>query len=525
MSLKNRLAMAPMTRDRATPEGVPTASNATYYAQRAPFGLIVTEGTQPSDDGQGYLLTPGIYTEEQIVGWKLVTDAVHAAGGRIYIQLMHVGRMAHLSITPHGRQPVAPSAVRPAGKMMTASGPQNLPEPRALSLGEIAQTIGDFRHAASCAIAAGADGVEIHAANGYLPHQFLSENANRRTDAYGGSIKNRIRFSVEVAAAVAEEIGADRTAIHLSPGNTLNDIVEGDTASLYDALMTQLAPLHLAFLSLVQAEDEEMLRSIRRAWPTAMLVNRQNRPRADIAIDVDAGIADMASVGRFALANSDLVLRLQTDAKLNEADQNTFYGGGERGYTDYPTSSVSPNGSTRAHTNGRVASAKAIPADDLSRNLTLVGPDEDAKLQHIALAGDIYTLLLTGDDTANKFCLIDMQIPPGGGPAPHRHDLEETFSVLEGECVVTFRGNAVTVRAGETANVPANAPHFIHNDSDKPAHVLCTCAPAGQDAFFLAVGTPVPNRDSKPPILDAAAKAAMGAKAKSLAAEFVTEFL
>ena len=166
-----------------------------------------------------------------------------------------------------------------------------------------------------------------------------------------------------------------------------------------------------------------------------------------------------------------------------------------------------------------------IPADDLTRNLTLAGPDRDATLQHVALAGDIYTMLLTGADTANKFCLIDMQIPPGGGPAPHRHDFEETFTVLEGEVVVTFRGTAVTVRAGETANVPANAPHFIHNDSDAMAHVLCTCAPAGQDAFFLAVGTPVPSRDSKPPVLDDAAKAATIAKAKALAAEYVTEFV
>jgi quercetin dioxygenase-like cupin family protein len=174
---------------------------------------------------------------------------------------------------------------------------------------------------------------------------------------------------------------------------------------------------------------------------------------------------------------------------------------------------------------GTTKSAKTIPPDDLSRNLTLVGPEEDAKLKHVALAGGIYTLLLTGEDTANKFCLIDMQIPPGGGPVPHRHDFEETFTVLEGECVVTFRGQKVTVRAGETANVPANAPHFIHNDSDKPAHVLCTCAPAGQDAFFLAVGTPVPSRNSKPPVLDDAAKAAIGAKAKALAADYATEFL
>jgi quercetin dioxygenase-like cupin family protein len=169
--------------------------------------------------------------------------------------------------------------------------------------------------------------------------------------------------------------------------------------------------------------------------------------------------------------------------------------------------------------------AGGIPADDLSRNLTLAGPDEDAKLKHIALAGGIYTLLLTGDDTADKFCLIDMQIPPGGGPVPHRHDFEETFTMLEGECVVTFRGKKVLVRAGETANIPANAPHFIHNESDKPARVLCTCAPAGQDAFFLAVGTPVPSRTSKPPVLDDAAKAAIGAKSKALAAQYKTEFL
>ncbi|HEV2739015.1 MAG TPA: cupin domain-containing protein [Candidatus Elarobacter sp.] len=175
--------------------------------------------------------------------------------------------------------------------------------------------------------------------------------------------------------------------------------------------------------------------------------------------------------------------------------------------------------------NSATQTRTGLPADDLSRNLTLIGPNEDAKLKHVALAGDIYTLLLTGQDTANKFCLIDMQIPPGGGPAPHRHDFEETFSVLEGECVVTFRGKKVTIHAGETANVPANAPHFIHNDSDKMAHVMCTCAPAGQDAFFLAVGTPVPTRESKPPVLDEAAKAAIGAKAKALAADYATELL
>jgi quercetin dioxygenase-like cupin family protein len=171
------------------------------------------------------------------------------------------------------------------------------------------------------------------------------------------------------------------------------------------------------------------------------------------------------------------------------------------------------------------APVSTIPPDDLNRNLTLVGPNEDAKLKHIALAGDIYTMLLTGEDTAGKFCLIDMQIPPGGGPPPHRHDFEETFSVLEGECVVTFRGEKVTVRAGETANVPANAPHFIHNYSDETAHVMCTCAPAGQDAFFLAVGTPVPSRTSPVPTLSDSEVAAQRAKAKELAPQYLTEFV
>jgi N-ethylmaleimide reductase len=182
--LSNRLAMAPMTRSRSTPSGTPTDLNAQYYEQRASFGLIVSEGTQPSDDGQGYLLTPGIYTEEHVTGWRLATDRVHAAGGRLFIQLMHVGRVSHPENTPHHRQPVAPSAVRPAAKMMTAKGLQEMPEPRELTQPEIEGTIRDYRRAARTAIAAGADGVELHGANGYVIHQFLSDNANVRTDSY-----------------------------------------------------------------------------------------------------------------------------------------------------------------------------------------------------------------------------------------------------------------------------------------------------------------------------------------------------
>lgn len=337
ISLEHRLAMAPMTRSRSTPGGVPTELNAEYYAQRASTGLIVTEGTQPSDDGQGYLLTPGIYTDEHIDGWRLVTDAVHEAGGRIVIQLMHTGRVSHPSNTPHGRQPVAPSAAKPDGMMFTASGPQEIPEPRALSEGEIAETVQDFGRAAAAAIRAGADGVEIHGANGYLLHQFLSTNANRRTDHYGGSIGNRIRFADEVASAVADEIGADRTGIRISPGNPFNDIVEEDVPELYGALLETLAPLDLAYLHVAHGGDEDLLRSIRNDWTGALVLNRGGASLDDRVRDVEDGLADVVTVGAMVLANPDLVARLKTGAPLNDPDPSTFYGGDERGYTDYPT--------------------------------------------------------------------------------------------------------------------------------------------------------------------------------------------
>jgi N-ethylmaleimide reductase len=336
LTLSNRLAMAPMTRDRSMPSGAPTDLNAEYYAQRASVGLIITEGTQPSDDGQGYLLTPGIYTEEHIAGWRRVADRVHAAGGRLFIQLMHAGRISHPENTPHHRQPVAPSAVKPAARMFTAKGLQEIPQPRELTREEIDTTIRDFRRAARAAVTAGADGVELHGANGYLIQQFLSDNANLRTDSYGGSIENHIRFGLEVAAAVADEIGAERTGLRISPGNKNNDIVEATTTPLYHAFVAGLAPLKLAYLHVIQAADEELLRWIRLQWPTTLIVNRPGRPREKIAADVDAGLADIASVAAFALANPDLVARLKSGAPLNAPDRATFFGGGERGYTDYP---------------------------------------------------------------------------------------------------------------------------------------------------------------------------------------------
>ena len=337
LTLPQRLAMSPMTRSRATPAGVPSELNAEYYAQRASMGLLISEGTQPSADGQGYPLTPGIHDQAQQSGWQLVADAVHAAGGHLYIQLMHVGRVAHPDNTPEGRQPVAPSAVRAEGMMFTASGPQEMPEPRALSAAEIAHTIADFRTAAALAVGAGADGVEIHGANGYLVHQFLSDNANQRTDQYGGSTQNRARLAVEVAAAVAEEIGADRTGIRLSPGGVLNDIIETETHAVYPHLVGELAKLDLAYLHIMHAGDEELLRTIRDTWPGTLVVNRAGRPREEIGADIDDGLADIASVGALALANPDLVERLKTGAPLNDPDPATFYGGAEHGYTDYPT--------------------------------------------------------------------------------------------------------------------------------------------------------------------------------------------
>jgi N-ethylmaleimide reductase len=334
--LRHRIAMAPMTRNRSAPSGAPTASNVEYYAQRASMALIITEGTQPSPDGQGYPLTPGIHTDEHIAGWRAVVDAVHAKGCRIVVQLMHAGRIAHPSNTPHGRQPVAPSAVRPAGGVFTASGIQPIPEPRALSTQEIAETVADFRRAAAAAVAAGADGVEIHGANGYLPHQFLSSNANRRTDRYGGSVHNRVRFPLEVATAVAEEIGARRTGFRISPGNPFNDIVEHDMEDLYGHLVPALAPLGLAYLHVAHRGDEALLKHIRDDWPGPLLLNRVGADLNTRIQDLEGGLADVITVGKMALANPDLVARIKTGAPLNEPDPTTFYGGDERGYTDYP---------------------------------------------------------------------------------------------------------------------------------------------------------------------------------------------
>ena len=258
----------------------------------------------------------------------------------MFIQLMHVGRIAHPDNTPHHRQPVAPSAIAPRAKMVTAKGRVEIPEPRALSTDEVSSTVADFAHAAKCAIEAGADGVEIHGANGYVVHQFLSSNANRRTDRYGGSRENRIRFALEIATAVAGAIGPKRVGLHISPASKFNDIVEEDVHELYELLATSVAPLGLAYLHYVHQGDDVLLAMLRRRWPTALIVNR---PDADVETrfaDVSSGRADLVSIGKMALANPDLVARLKANAPLNAPDASTFYAGGARGYIDYPTLSA-----------------------------------------------------------------------------------------------------------------------------------------------------------------------------------------
>jgi N-ethylmaleimide reductase len=336
-TLPNRLVMAPMTRSRAKIDGTPGDLAAECYAQRAILGLIVTEGTQPSDDGQGYLATPGIYTPAHIAGWKKVNAAMHDKGGRIFIQIMHAGRMSHPDNTPHHRQAVAPSAIAPGAQMFTATGMKDIPAPRALTREEVRQTVADFRRSARAAIDAGADGVEIHGANSYLIQQFFAPSANIRTDQYGGSIQNRARFAIEVAKAIAEEIGADRTAMRLSPGLTMNGIDEGlEGPDLYRHLVAELGKLGLAYLHVLHTGDERLLGDIRSLWKQSLIVNRPGRSRDQVGADVASGLADLEAYGQMVLANPDFVNRLKSDAPMNEADRSTFFGGSAKGYTDYP---------------------------------------------------------------------------------------------------------------------------------------------------------------------------------------------
>lgn len=338
LNLENRLVMAPMTRSRALPDGTPGVTAAEYYSQRASIGLIITEGTQPSDDGQGYMATPGVYTDAHVEGWKKITTAVHEKNGKIFIQLMHAGRMSHPDNTPHHRQGVAPSAIAPNADMFTPTGMQKAPTPRALTTEEVKQTIKDFAYAAKRAVEAGADGVEIHGANAYLIQQFFAPSSNVRKDEYGGSVENRAKFAIEIAKAIIEEIGADKTAIRLSPGTMMWGIDEGeDGPELYRYLVTELNKLGMAYLHIMHLGNEQLLSDIRELWKGTLIVNRPSRSREQIGQDIATGLADLESYGQMVLANPDLVARLKTDSKLNEPDRNTYFGGNDAGYTDYPS--------------------------------------------------------------------------------------------------------------------------------------------------------------------------------------------
>ncbi len=339
--LSNRIAMAPMTRSRAAEGGTATELTAEYYTQRASGGLLITEGIQPSVLGQGYPDTPGLHTEAQVASWKPVTDAVHRAGGAIFAQLMHTGRIGHPSFLPAGEVPVAPSAVAAQGQVYTHAGPEDFVTPRELGEAEILETIEDFADAARNAIEAGFDGVEIHGANGYLVHQFLAAHANRRTDAWGGDVDGRIRFAVEVATAVANAIGGDRVGMRLSPGGRFNDIQdEVDQADTYGALVAAVAPLGLAYIHVMESADgRELTHDLRAAWPSTFILNPHTggEPTGPAALAlIEDGTTDLVAFGALFLANPDLPARLATGGPFNAPDPASFYGGTHEGYTDYP---------------------------------------------------------------------------------------------------------------------------------------------------------------------------------------------
>ncbi len=343
IAVSNRVVMAPLTRNRATHgNDAPNALNVEYYRQRAGAGLIISEATQISQQGQGYAWTPGMYTAEQVAGWKAVTDAVHAEGGKIVAQLWHVGRISHVSLQPDGQAPVAPSAIPAKGKTYIESGFADVSAPRALRLDELPGIVADYVHAAEQAKAAGFDGIEIHAANGYLLDQFLRDGSNTRQDAYGGSIENRARLTLEVVEAVTRVFPNGQVGIRLSPVTPANDARDSDPQPLFGYLVAKLNEAGIAFIHVIEGATggpRDFLPfdygALRKAFKGAYIAN--NGYDRALAIDaVASGRADAVAFGRLFIANPDLVERLRRDAPLNAPEPSLFYGGDEKGYTDYP---------------------------------------------------------------------------------------------------------------------------------------------------------------------------------------------
>ncbi|SMH53674.1 alkene reductase [Azospirillum agricola] len=346
IELPNRVIMAPMTRSRAGAGNCPTALTAEYYAQRASAGLIITEATQVCDTAQGYPNTPGIHTDAQTLAWRAVSEAVHAAGGRIVTQLWHVGRISHPLFQPNGAAPLAPSAVAAKGELYTGQGMQPFPVPRALETDEIPVLVRHFADAAKRAVFdAGLDGVEIHAANGYLIDQFLRDRTNRRTDRYGGSVENRARFLLEILEATAHAIGADRIGVRLSPTGVFNDMGDSDPAAHFLSVAKALNPFGLAYLHVIEGRPghhmappdgaPHVAAALRAAYKGPFILNG-GYSRADADAALAAGAADAISFGEAFISNPDLPVRFQRDAALNEPDRGSYYGGDAKGYTDYP---------------------------------------------------------------------------------------------------------------------------------------------------------------------------------------------
>lgn len=338
LELPNRVVMAPMTRSRAGGDGVPTAMMAEYYGQRASAGLIVSEGAQPSANGQGYCRTPGLHTAAQVEGWRAVTAAVHAGGGKIVAQLMHCGRISSHHNKPSGAETVAPSAIRAAGQIYSdTAGMVDFDLPRALRTEEIPGVVAEYRHATRCALDAGFDGVELHCTSGYLPAQFLSTGTNQRDDAYGGSVGNRIRFPLELLAAMGAEAGFDRVGMRICPGNPFNDLHDEDPAGTFAALLDAVRPLGLAYLHVIRfpAGGIDVVALAQRHFAGALIVNDNNNAQSG-GEPVSSGVASAVSFGRAFIGNPDLVRRLREGRPLAPFDIKTLYTPGAKGYTDYP---------------------------------------------------------------------------------------------------------------------------------------------------------------------------------------------
>lgn len=342
LHLKNRFVMAPLTRCRAGEERIANDLIAEYYRQRSSAGLIISEGTQVSEQGIGYPMTPGIHSDAQVQGWKKVTESVHREGGLIFAQLWHVGRISHPDIIPGARQPVAPSAVAADGHARTSMGKPDFPVPHALDLEEVRATITDFIRAGENALKAGFDGVELHGANGYLPEQFLNDQTNLRLDEYGGSRQKRYRFILEILNGLVKIWGPDRVGIRLSPSGVRFGTLDTDPVATYSGLVERLNDLPLAYLHLVEpltdipkAYLEHVLPHFREIYSGKIITAGGYDPQKAMEV-IEQGMADMVAFGRLFISNPDLPKRVELQAPLNDADQRTFYMGGSQGYTDYP---------------------------------------------------------------------------------------------------------------------------------------------------------------------------------------------